>query len=166
MNETQQEIIWYQFGGSMDMLDQALAQCPDEIWDNERLFWYWAYHCIFYLDYYLTLEPDTFAPPEPFTLSEFEAATMPPRTYTREELRTYLAYCKERARALLQRLDAPLMAQRWENPWRNYSVFELLLYNMRHVQHHTAQLNLMMRWQTNTAPDWISRTRQPLKNNS
>ena len=26
----------------------------------------------------------------------------------------------------------------------NYSVVEILLYNMRHVQHHAAQLNLLL----------------------
>jgi uncharacterized damage-inducible protein DinB len=30
---------------------------------------------------------------------------------------------------------------------------------MRHVQHHAAQLNLMLRQATDSAPDWISRAR-------
>ncbi|MBK8554122.1 MAG: hypothetical protein IPL53_24965 [Ignavibacteria bacterium] len=37
-----------------------------------------------------------------------------------------------------------------------YSVFEILLYNMRHVQHHAAQLNLLLRKKINMAPDWVS----------
>src|SRR5687767_7015822 len=35
---------------------------------------------------------------------------------------------------------------------------EALLYNMRHVQHHAAQLNLLLRQATNSAPDWVART--------
>jgi uncharacterized damage-inducible protein DinB len=37
-----------------------------------------------------------------------------------------------------------------------FSTLEILLYNMRHVQHHAAQLNLLLRQEINKAPDWVS----------
>ena len=40
----------------------------------------------------------------------------------------------------------------------NYSVLEILLYNMRHVQHHVAQLNLLLRQDINDAPTWVTQT--------
>jgi uncharacterized damage-inducible protein DinB len=43
------------------------------------------------------------------------------------------------------------------------SVAELYLYNMRHVQHHTAQLNLILRQRTSMAsPRWVSKAKTPL----
>lgn len=36
--------------------------CPESVWDNGMKFWYNAYHCLFFLDYYLTLEPAKFKP--------------------------------------------------------------------------------------------------------
>jgi uncharacterized damage-inducible protein DinB len=36
---------------------------------------------------------------------------------------------------------------------------ELLLYNMRHVQHHAAQLNLILRQKTESAPGWVARAK-------
>lgn len=39
------------------------------------------------------------------------------------------------------------------------TALELLLYNMRHVQHHTAQLNLILRQETDSAPGWVARGR-------
>jgi hypothetical protein len=33
-----------------------------------------------------------------------------------------------------------------------------MLYNLRHVQHHAAQLNLILRQVTDSAPDWVGRT--------
>ena len=33
---------------------------------------------------------------------------------------------------------------------------ELLLYNMRHTQHHAAQLNLILRQETDAAPGWVA----------
>ena len=35
-------------------------------------------------------------------------------------------------------------------------MLEVLLYNMRHVQHHVAQLNLLLRQSINDAPNWVS----------
>lgn len=40
---------------------------------------------------------------------------------------------------------------------------ELLLYNMRHVQHHAAQLNMLLRERTNSAPNWLSKGGQKIK---
>jgi uncharacterized damage-inducible protein DinB len=39
---------------------------------------------------------------------------------------------------------------------------ELLLYNMRHVQHHAAQLNMLLRQTTNSAPRWVSKGGQKI----
>ena len=39
---------------------------------------------------------------------------------------------------------------------------ELLLYSMRHVQHHAAQLNLILRQRTNSAPRWVGKTAHAL----
>jgi uncharacterized damage-inducible protein DinB len=40
---------------------------------------------------------------------------------------------------------------------------ELLIYNMRHVQHHAAQLNMLLRERTNSAPNWVSKGGQKIK---
>ncbi len=66
--------LWKQFGASIDMLENAINMCPPEHWEGKKHFWYNAYHCLFFLDYYLTIDPIDFAPPAPFTLSEFEEA--------------------------------------------------------------------------------------------
>ncbi len=72
MDTATKETLWKQFGASIDMLENAISLCTDELWDNKKKFWYNAYHCLFYLDYYLTLEPNKFSPPSPYTLSEFD----------------------------------------------------------------------------------------------
>jgi len=160
MEKLTQESLWNQFGASLDMLENAIRYCPQEHWDTEKEFWYNAYHCLFFTDYYLTLEPSTFAPPTPFTFSEFEDA-MPERTYSQAELLNYVEYCREKCHALLSNLTHELAATRWINVsgTMDYSLIELMLYNMRHVQHHAAQLNLILRQEINDAPDWVSRAR-------
>jgi hypothetical protein len=39
-----------------------------------------------------------------------------------------------------------------------YPVVEILLYNMRHVQNHAAQLNLLLQQEIDDAPRWVSQT--------
>ena len=162
MDNLMKESLWKQFGASIDMLENSITACPEHLWSDKKLFWYWTYHTIFYLDYYLTLEPQNFSPPKPFTLSEFENGTMPERIYTKEELIMYLRFCKNKCHDLIKNLTNENINNRWINEYRNYSIFELLLYNMRHVQHHMAQLNLMLRQEINDAPRWVSQTKQEL----
>lgn len=159
MDKALKESLWKQFGASIDMLENAINRCPDHLWDTEKKFWYNAYHGLFWLDYFLTLDPSTFSPPKPFTLSEFDpAGAIPERIYNKEELLGYLQKSREKCHQLILNLTDELVNQRWINEYRNYSVFEILLYNMRHVQHHAAQLNLLLRQEINDAPKWIWQT--------
>jgi len=43
-----------------------------------------------------------------------------------------------------------------------YSVLEILFYNMGHVQHHAAQLNMLLRQTINKAPDYVSEAEDDL----
>lgn len=151
--------LWRQFGASIDMLQNSIEYCPNKVWNSEKKFWYITYHCLFWLDYYLTLAPKEFSPPSPFTLSEFDpSGAMPDRVYTKDEMMEYLEHSRTKCFKLISRLTDELASSRWVNDYKNYSVFEILLYNMRHVQHHTAQLNLILRQEINDAPKWVSVT--------
>lgn len=163
MINTIKESLWKQFGAAIDMLANAITLCPIEYWNTGNKFWYNAYHCLFYLDYYLTMNPSNFSPPPPFTLSEFEDV-MPGSIYTKEELLSYLQFNRDKCHQLIAGLTAEKISERWINAsgTMNYSVLEILLYNMRHVQHHAAQLNLLLRQGINNAPDWVSQAEDDL----
>jgi hypothetical protein len=159
MDASLKEILWKQFGAAIDMLENALVACPNELWNTTSEFWYIAYHTLFYLDYYLTDEPENFSPPSPFTLSELDpAGIMPDRVYSKEELLLYLRSGRNKCHDLIAGLTDEGTTKRWVNEYRNYSILEILLYNMRHVQHHAAQLNLLLRQGINDAPGWVSQT--------
>ena len=150
--------LWDQFGASIDMLENAMLMCPDDKWDTPTEFWYMAYHTLFFLDYYLSPDAYTFHPPAPFDLGHFDDVK-PGRAYTREQLLFYLRYNRQKCFDLIHSLTSESGAVRWRNQSKtmDYSIVELLMYNMRHVQHHAAQLNLLLRQQINDAPDWVSR---------
>lgn len=160
MDSSLKELLWKQFGASIDMFENAIKACPKQLWNTESNFWYIAYHTLFFLDYYLTEKPDDFSPPAPFTLSEFDSSgKLPERIYTKEELLAYAEHCRQKCHDLIAALTDERAANRWINEYRNYSILEILLYNMRHVQHHAAQLNLLLRQGKFEVPDWVSRTK-------
>ena len=160
MDNSSKETLWKQFGASIDMFENALTLCPNELWNTETKFWYNAYHCLFFLDYYLTPEPGKFLPPPPFTLSEFDpSGVMPDQVYSKEVLLDYLHASRVKCHDLISGLTSTIADKRWVNEKRNYSVIEILLYNMRHVQHHVGQLNLLLRQGMDKAPGWVSQTK-------
>ena len=149
--------LWKQYGAALDMLENALEKCPDSLWDDENKFWYNAYHCLFFTDYDFSTDPDNFHPPEPYTMSEMDpSGLMPDRTYTKDELISYLHFCREKFRELIVH-DIDQMS--WNNGRRNYSMTEHLLHSMRHVQHHTGQLNMMLGKIDHDLPKWVSQTK-------
>ena len=51
MNESIKTELWLQIGASIDMFENALHKCPENLWEGEEKFWYIAYHTLFYTDY-------------------------------------------------------------------------------------------------------------------
>ena len=73
---------------------------PEWIRSNVVGFWHVAYHMLFFLDLQLAGPAEAWAPPPPFDLSEPDpAGRLPERTYTKDELRTYLRHYREKCRA-------------------------------------------------------------------
>ncbi|MCI0406722.1 MAG: DinB family protein [candidate division Zixibacteria bacterium] len=177
MDTTWKAIIWNQFGAAIDMLENAIRACPDGVWGNFSKkpewkkkdvvgFWYLVYHTLFFLDYYLSEKIESekdFAPPAPFTLSEFDPeGALPERVYMKEELLAYLEHCRKKFGRLMAGFSEERAHRASGIPYRDMTVAELLLYNMRHVQHHAAQLNLILRQAIDSAPDWVSKTKAKL----
>ena len=163
--------IWQQFGAAIDMLDDALRACPDHLWraglwdtgeeqPEWAQFWYIGFHALFWLDFYLSGSKEGFAPPAPFTLDELDpAGLLPERPYTREELQAYLQYGRQKCQATIEALTDDEAHQFFKFPWGELPFVELLLYNMRHVQEHAAQLNLFLGQQTGSGPGWVAKAR-------
>jgi hypothetical protein len=153
--------IRQQIHAAIDMLSNAIKACPDHVWagEGQSAFWYIAFHTLFFLDLYLSeVDEPQFLPPPPFGLGELEdKVVLPGRVYTKDELVGYLGHCRKRLDKVMAAMTEAWAAKVCPIPYRAMSNGELLLYNMRHVQHHTAQLNLLLRQKTDSAPGWVSR---------
>ncbi len=170
--------LWQQFGATIDMLENALLACPSTHWHGclwsdhsdhplppeSAAFWYITYHTLFWLDLYLTGSFEGFAPPAPFTLDELDpAGVLPERPYTRDELHAYLVHLRKKCQTTIAGLSDEKAHHQVAFPWtrgKPMSFFELLLYTMRHVQEHAAQLNLFLGQNASDgASDWVSRAK-------
>jgi len=162
MNIINNDMLWRQFAVTIDSLGDALRNCPDELWEARlwedqpdqwvatgfSAFWYLGYHTLFWLDLYLTGAEEGFAPPTPFDLVEMEAGEVLPRIYSREELLGYLELCRRRCQETIGGLSSEQADRLCRFPWGEVPFGELLLYTMRHVQEHAAQLHLFLGQQT------------------
>ena len=156
--------LWLQFGAAIDTLDDAIGLCPEHLWtavvwpDEEDAryghFWFIAYHTLFWLDLYLTGSSDGFLPPAPFI-----RGALPDQPYTQDQVRAYLAHCREKCRATIEDLTAERAQQRCPFPWMEPTFLELQLYCMRHVMEHAGQLGYFLGAHDVAGIDWVSQAR-------
>jgi DinB superfamily len=162
------ESLWKQFGASIDTMEKAITLCPEDIFISNKRIFYITYHTLVFLDYYLTIPPpQNFSSPLPFTFTNPAELPqnaiddlVPDRLYSKQELLDYLSLSRNKCHQLIAGLtEEKIQHDRFIEPFEtgamNYPILEILLYNMRHVQHHAAQLNLLLRQQINNAPKWV-----------
>jgi hypothetical protein len=73
-----------------------------------------------------------------------EANEVLPRTYAREELLGYLEACRQKCQETIGALSIEQAYRVCRFGWGELPFVELLLYTMRHVQEHAAQLHLFL----------------------
>ena len=153
--------IYQQFGAAIDALDGAIRACSDTVWlSGEKWFqpWYLAFHAIFWLDLYLSESDTDYQPPAPFTRGELEWGVFPDRPYTQQELLDWLGRCRQALTARLETIATEADLKRLcVLKWGEMEAGELLLYNLRHVQHHAAQINLLVRQAGGEPAPWVMR---------
>jgi hypothetical protein len=168
MTNSVKESLWNQFGASIDMLINVVANCPDGFFLTHKRFFYIAYHSTIFLDYYSTIPPKDFSPILPFTQIEQDLRPLesiddliPNKTYSKQELVDYLHLSRNRCKSIIENLTDDKLNERFtevnEPNDMDYPIFEILLYNLRHTQHHVAQLNMIIRQDLDKHMEWSFR---------
>jgi len=171
MIEHLRKVLWNQFGASIDMLSNIIAMWPDQYWNLTNKVYYLSYHTFLFLDYYLTIPPTNFTVQLPFTMIPPGKIPgyaiddlLPGRLYTKNEMLDCLESCRQKCKSVIFSLTEENLEKRWiDQPddmagsvTLKYSVLEILLYNLKHVQHHAGQLNLLLRQETGEAANWVA----------
>jgi hypothetical protein len=167
------------FEQGIDLLEDAIRRCPDDrwqasLWRVERTdpwvwptkaqdagtrteeqiqvfssFWMIAYHCLFFVDYYLwdgvgdwSTPPSFIGGPVDQGIGPDGAAVLPDLVYSREQLLDYVDYCRARARDVLGNLTVEQTRRICgpRHPRSGATFGQLLEVNLAHLREHGAQL--------------------------
>lgn len=175
MKEEFKICLWQNFGASIEMLRNSISHCPKTMWETDKKFFYLSFHTLIFLDYYLSAPVSEFSPILSYFLAnpndlptEAIDDVVPERHFEQREMMDYLSKIKEKCRGRILNSTDESFLDRWIKDSEldlhlgcsptvaHYSVLEILFYNLRHLQHHVGQLNLLLRLKTNQAPDWVS----------
>jgi hypothetical protein len=154
--------------GLKNCLINVISNCPDDYFTTHKRFYYLAFHSTIFLDYYLTIPPSDFSPMLSFTQTENKDRPeeaiddlIPDKIYDKREIVAYLKQSREKGKQIIYALNNEKLNNRFKEGDHpndmNYPILEILLYNMRHTQHHAGQLNMLLRQDINKHIEWSFR---------
>lgn len=165
MIETFKSLLANQFEASLCTLGHCVARCPQSIWNApvaKYPFCQVAFHTLFFADYYQgpdadSLRPQPFHLANPMLFGDYEqlADREPVTLYDRPPVVTYLEFCRHKAVSILAAETEETLSAPAKFPRRTFTRAELHIYNIRHIQHHAAQLILRLRLDTDIDIPWI-----------
>jgi len=153
-----------QYRASLAMLRQAIEICPESLWLDERYpnrFWRVAYHALYWTHFYLHGSEKGF---QPWTKHRPDAQFFGPRPsaphaalalvepYPPTVVLEYHELCLREAETRVPALDFAALSG---FSWLPFNQLELQFYNIRHLQHHTAQLADRLRTTANLSVAWV-----------
>lgn len=159
------QTIANQYEATLCTLSNCIDRCPNAAWHapvcNLR-FCQAVFHTLIFTDLYLGPDKDAIFK-QPFhqenkaffgDYEEFEDRRQV-AVYEKEPTRTYLQHCRKKASDVIAAETSESLAAPSGFDWIKAPRAELHVYNIRHIQHHAAQLSLRMRIDTNENISWV-----------
>lgn len=155
-----------QYLAALAMLRQAVESCPETLWLDAgytNRFWHIAYHTVFYTHFYVQASEEEFHPWAKHQkgsnyLGVRKSAPDEPAAqitaYLRTDVLEYWILCRDQ---VTKRLPHDDLDAESGFSWLPFNRFELHLYNLRHLAHHTGQLADRLRIVANTGLRWVRR---------
>jgi hypothetical protein len=147
------QILKSQYHAGMAMLREAIEKCPEDVWLSTRhrnAFWQIAYHALYFTHLYLHSGVAAFRPwdghqskvqhPDGIADAPKPGSTLPliPDPYTKAQALAYWDVCDRMVDGAVDTVD--LHSPECGFPWYKVSKLEHQMVNLRHLQHHAAQL--------------------------
>lgn len=155
------ENIISQYYASLEMLKQAIAQCPESLWldpQYQNPFWHTAFHVLFYTHFYLGDSEENFVPWEKHKSAYVSLAPSEEvegeEPYSKEDILAYHAFCWEQVQERVPALD---LAAGSGFHWLPFDKLELQIYNIRHIQQHTGELFERLGSTTGIELNWVGK---------
>ena len=157
-------LLTRQFEAALSTLNACIVRCPDDTWDKpiaSLAFCQAAFHALFYTDVYLcenteAIKQQDFHRDHPDFFRDYEEMEDRAQVlmYDKASILTYVSFCREKAVDTVAAENAASLAAPCGFPWLGISRAELYLYNIRHIQHHAAQLSLRLRLNGDAEVPW------------
>jgi len=146
-------VLKSQYHAALAMLRDAIEQCPDAEWlirDHKNAFWQVAYHVLFFAHLYLQQNETTFV-----LWSQHHGADDGTRgePYSKAQVLEYWSFVDHAVDGAVDLLD--LESPESGFSWYTMSKLEHQLVNIRHVQHHSAQLADRLRSAADIGIKWV-----------
>lgn len=149
-----------QYRASLAMLEQAVADCPEALWDDRAYsnpFWRLAFHALFYTHLYLQPSEADFVPWEK-QRSEMRLLQDPPeegdKPNSKSEILEFSAFSREQVERQVSELDLDAESGFY---WLPFDKLELQFYNIRHLMQHTGELCERLGATGAVEVDWVGR---------
>ncbi len=165
MLTTYKQLIADQFVAALCTLNTCVDRCPEEAWEQpvaNYKFCQVVFHTLFYADLYLDRNEESqraqqFHYDNRRVFRDYEELENydPTHSYEKTDIHAYLQHCVGKARQVLAAETAESLQQTVEFPWLNLSRAEMHVYNIRHIQHHAAQLSLRLRLDYGVDVPWV-----------
>ena len=141
-------VLAAQFEAGLCMLHQCVEQCQPQFWEGQiasiscRQV---AYHTLFFVDLYLSPSAEAFSLRELHAKGGDEREPRYSRGLDQDETLAYVGLCRQKAAQALAAETEQTLAGPSGFSWYPVSRGELHLINIRHIQHHTGQLDAYLR---------------------
>lgn len=158
-------LIQNQYEAAFRTLKHCIDKCSDESWNKpvcNHQFCQAVFHGLFFADLYLGLNPESisdqaFHSEHAAVFEGYEEMERrpPEKTYEREFINLYLQHCRDKARLQVAEFTEEDLKAKSGFYWIEGSAAEVHVYNIRHIQHHAAQLSLRLRLDSEIAVPWV-----------
>ncbi len=157
-------VILSQYQGALLMLKAGIINCDEELWNYQKYenkFWHICYHVLFYADLYLSEDEYSFTP---WTHHKKEYQFLgkvpyPPYhkpvvdlSYSKQQILDYYDFISHSLELRIAKTNLDKTSGFF---WLPFNKMELQLYNIRHIQHHAAQLIERLREERNISVEWV-----------
>jgi len=156
-----------QYRAGLKMLVEVIEKCPDSLWNDDShgaAYWRIAYHALFYTGFYLSESVDTFMPWEEHlpgynqldAVNHDNEPVVITTVYSKAGLLDYTNLIDKNLEEAVNRTNE---GDESGFPWIPMDKFELHLYNIRHLQHHTGQLIERLHQKGINGINWVGRVK-------
>jgi len=166
-NAVLRRVLKSQYHAALAMLRETVEQCPDALWADpapKNAFWQVAYHTLYFAHLYLMPDEAAFRPwerqrpaqhPDGIPGRRDPGSPLPliPEPYTRGEVLAYWQVCDGLVDPSVDALDLAQPDSGFS--WYRITKLEHQFVNLRHIQHHAAQLADRVRAAADVGTRWV-----------